>query len=142
MSIKKSANLWALEDDQYFGLIVSMKTEIFWSNQTGGVACNHPKIEGLYVPLPLSWLKENPIENFVNSHQPFSATENAKIVSEFLRANPEASQRFEIDRKSKIRAQEAWLPVRVKKVKRESLDWDILAPFYGKSGILTYPNSD
>lgn len=32
-------------------LIAAAKTGIFYTNQTGGVACNHPAIEGFAVPL-------------------------------------------------------------------------------------------
>jgi len=34
-----------------FGLVIPMKTDIFWEQQTNGVCCNHVQIEGVYLPL-------------------------------------------------------------------------------------------
>lgn len=140
--LNKIVPLWALGEEEFFGLIVLMETGMSWMGQTAGTMCNHPTAEGLFVPLPLEWYKANPIENAYNFVTPLSVEENAKIVGKFLKENPEADLRFEVDLKTEVRAQEAWVPVRVKTIKRDPCDWDILAPFYGKSGILIYQNSD
>lgn len=37
--------------DEKMGVIVSFKTGIYFSNQSGGYACKHPQIEGFYFPI-------------------------------------------------------------------------------------------
>jgi hypothetical protein len=34
-----------------FGIVIPMKTNVLWEQQTGGVSCNHVKIEGVYITL-------------------------------------------------------------------------------------------
>jgi hypothetical protein len=41
--------LWT--HSNFFGAIVLQKTGVWWSNQVGGTACAHPKVEGFYVPI-------------------------------------------------------------------------------------------
>jgi hypothetical protein len=53
---RKVITLW--EADQPI-LIVPAKTGIFYSNQTGGCACNHPVAEGYLYPLP----RVNPMDH-------------------------------------------------------------------------------
>lgn len=33
------------------GIIIPFPSGIFYSNQTGGTACVHPKVEGVYIPI-------------------------------------------------------------------------------------------
>ena len=62
----KRVQLWSLSN--FFGLIIPEKTGIIYSNQTGGVTCNHPEIEGYYIPLMTGWKPESdPLYNFIST---------------------------------------------------------------------------
>ena len=45
--MKPEIQIW---DTVGLGLIISYPTGILISNQTGGTACLHPKLEGIYLP--------------------------------------------------------------------------------------------
>ncbi len=34
-----------------FGIVLPMKTGVFWEQQTRGVLCDHVSVEGIYIPL-------------------------------------------------------------------------------------------
>ena len=39
--------------DHNFGFVLPMHTNVYWENQTHGVACRHVHIEGVFIPLPM-----------------------------------------------------------------------------------------
>ena len=47
-SDKPVLRLWAL---QGIGLIIACPSGVIYSNQTGGYACDHPEMEGVFIPL-------------------------------------------------------------------------------------------
>jgi hypothetical protein len=42
-----------------WGLVISYPTTVFVTNQVGGYACDHPEVEGFYVPLGTNDLVQN-----------------------------------------------------------------------------------
>lgn len=49
--MKQIASL-SISLDKPFGVIIPAKTGIIFTNQSGGVACRHPELEGVFIPLP------------------------------------------------------------------------------------------
>jgi hypothetical protein len=128
--------LWGLESN-FLGFLGAHTSGVTWTNQTGGTACLHPSIEGIFIPLPVFWLSDyDPTLNCA------SLTE--QMVQEFLDASPELASRFEPIPKfpTSEASGEAWIPVRVKALQGHDMYRELLLPFVGKTGILTYPNSD
>jgi hypothetical protein len=133
----KTISLWEIED--LFGMIVRVPSGLKWSNQTGGVLCSHPVLEGVFVPLPQSWFLVNSIENemgYIKSDGDLKA-HNRRLVGRFLEANPEIQKRFEFDESFNESAAEAWVPLKVM-----TPDDEILKPFHGLPVVITYENSD
>lgn len=115
------------------GLIVPMKTGVMFSNQVDGVACQHPELEGIFVPLSKEvygnlediegeYPKPDKIKRWISKHKlPLKLLE-----SEWWTGLGEYSHH-----------PEAWVNVFILNNK------DVrLKDFIGKKAILTYPNSD
>lgn len=126
--------LWSL--DSFFGLIVLAPTGITWTNQTGGVSCNHPEAEGFLIPLPFAWVScKDSLEN------EWGAPYDAARVGAWL-LERQLGELFEPDPEA-TRLEEAWIPVRVlQDIPESDFHSSLLEGVAGKRAILTYPNSD
>ena len=142
--------LWGYNRD---GVIFPEKTGIIWSNQCGGTSCAHPEMEGIFVPLNTS------IEDY-GEHDPFLDAWGSSYV-EYLRDIPKiealwgflvrvSEEEFLqlIEKHSDITGRdfyecgEAWIPVKVIKIKDSYGNSTQFESFIDRVGILTYPNSD
>jgi hypothetical protein len=47
--IKRIIQLWSSHNSH---IIIKIPSGIYYSNQTGGICCHHPEIEGVLIPLP------------------------------------------------------------------------------------------
>ncbi len=129
--------LWGMEDDDYLGFITPFSSGVTWSNQIGGTSCQHPSIEGIFLPLPAHWRPDvDPALNYYDL--------DPSQVQAFLEAAPELLRRFEpIPNFPETEPSgEAWVPVRVRPLAEHDMYGDILRDFVGMTGVLTYPNSD
>lgn len=106
-------------------LLFDAPTGVTYTNQVGGYACHHPKIEGYCIPIQIDKRSLDLI--FVSKLGPFQGhccngitKEQAEYLNEYLPA------RVQIDPNRIERAEEAWLPI----------------VYGGKPGILTWENSD
>jgi hypothetical protein len=139
--------LWAVDD--LFGVIIPALTGIIWSNQVGGTACDHPEVEGIFVPLlgkgalgerndPLfeHW-KEPPtsplIERWIAAHG-FSASFQTPRKADLVEMAADYP-----DLPPSAFAAEAWVPLIIKTGRDFPQQ---LAPFVGKLCFATYGNSD
>jgi len=145
--------LW---DHSFFvGLIVPQKTGVLWTNQTGAEACQHPELEGLFVPVWSTDLNhEYPKNCFIGVWPPGKEIEKWSVVrpdihrflvqtdlkdiftfpdEDWWESNPEIIKDFA----------EAWVPVKIKKKMPNAYRYpEMVVPLAGTHGILTYGNSD
>lgn len=139
--------------ESLFGIVFPMKTGVIWTSQTEGVMCNHPELEGIFIPLPgqvhqpdvmcdislYGWGGKT--VSFKAEIQQF-LTDN-KFTELFEPVSPLTIARMANKNPGMTRGGEAWVPVRVKKIKKDNWTWyDLLHPFENKIGFITYYNSD
>ncbi len=137
---------WAGDEDDPspIGLVVPHPTGIWYKQQTAGHLCNHPVMEGFYVPLPPTC---SPSERLENEGGRYSITR----VQALLDSN-EALRRVlrPLTRKEQAETvgwqhfEEAWVPLVVRKDPKEGAweEAELLKPLRGRVVLLTYPNSD
>jgi hypothetical protein len=121
------------------GVIVSCASEVLYSNQTQGHACEHPEEEGAFLPLPQIG-QEFPAplirrlqEHFDGSWEPILISD-ADFVDGELRSL--GLDFVEVDRTRLDDSFESWIRVRFRRATDFALGFD------GASGVLTWPNSD
>lgn len=126
--------LWNVDSS---GVIVEMPTGVRWSNQTGGTACHHPEVEGVFVPMPSVQPQFDPlIDEWGVAYDP------DRVLAWLMEADlddvfePRAEPPSDVEE-----LQEAWIPVRIRSFIPEGRAIQ-LATFLGKNAIITYPNSD
>lgn len=115
------------------GLIIPMKTGIVFTNQVDGTSCQHPELEGIFIPL-LNYsyedlndiMKEYPTSSFIKKW-----IKKHNLPLKLL----ESKWRKGLGSYSKY--PEAWINVKI--IKTES---NPLKDFVGMEAILTYENSD
>ena len=130
------------------GIIVSHPTGIFVGNQVGGHSCQHPRLEGFYLPLVMA---DSPVIASLDEH--FFAgkwkgwcdsgidVETADFM-DGLFGQERYSKGLKVDRKKLGDCREAWVHV--------IFDDTAFAPGYGVileppthgSGVVTWHNSD
>jgi hypothetical protein len=123
----------------YFGIILPYATGFVFTNQVGGHACNHPELEGLFIPLDDG--EERPTreafqQHFHGSWATLTNEEATMIDGALLKGNLGF---ITVDRTRLPDSVEAWVHV--------LLDWErtrFLTDFDSKinQGILTWENSD
>ncbi|WP_316806523.1 DUF6210 family protein [Pedobacter agri] len=147
--MRPKIELW---DTVGLGLIIEYPSGIFFSNQTGGTSCQHPSIEGIYVPLHNDYSEtdkqfispENDLmKHFVGQKYMGSGAtkgideEDTTIITEILSIYS-LNEFISIDtNKSKMeKSHEAWIHVKINNL--------YLLEGFPKElkGILTWSNSD
>lgn len=123
-------------------LIVRRPTGVVFTNQVGGIACLHPRIEGVLIPLhthPMA--PDDPLENYYESslfpEESLPSTRCTRI-REWLQW---ADLLDVFEPVGDIELAEAWIPVRILQEPHEGYI-PMLGAFRGQTGILTYENSD
>jgi len=150
---KPVVDLW---ESVGLGLIISYPSGIQYSNQTGGNACLHPWLEGVFVPLRndttvrdhVLLSPENELYDFFAGpmHQGTGATSgldeaDADFVAGIL-ADHRLHRIIQVDRTRLEESHEAWVHVLVLGEEAESLpNWSGLGP-YPRRGVLTWSNTD
>lgn len=134
------------------GLIIEWASGIIISSQTGGTACLHPKIEGVFIPFGNDYAAES--RSFLSlelalfeyfdglKYRGTGATggldvEDAHVINTFLKKN-RLFEWFEVDDEKLKSSHEAWVHVRIKG------DYELANGFgpYPRSGVLTWTNGD
>ncbi len=116
--------LWKFDG---WGIIVKERTGLVFSNQTNGLACEHPLQEGFFLPL------ENYIyEKYEDSLGDFTCGEEG-LLNIFGREKLP----FMLDEDLKEENTEAWVHIKI--MDNEDYFWK---RYSGKKAILTWENSD
>jgi hypothetical protein len=141
---------WLWRND-LLGLIIPAKTGVFFSNQTDGVACNHPKLEGVFVPLQGEHWDDKKGERVKLSERRFWVGGSDELRFE------DVIKEFGLPLKPlPFQFQEAWVWCKVTRLKKRSKkdvngdDWTWLCgqprsfwtALEGKEVLLTFQNSD
>jgi hypothetical protein len=139
--------LWDMYGD-FVAVIVPEKTGVIWSNQTAGIACQHPEMEGYLIPLPWQFMQgaekkgKDPIED--HGFGVRGDVYDPEKVQTFLDWSGLAVY-FEPLTMDAAKAfgepfHEAWVPAMVV---RETGDLPVhLEHLAGRAVVLTYNNSD
>lgn len=117
-----------------FGLIVSEKTGIRFTTQTGGMCCNHPEAEGFYVPFNGAWHNQFTDEMHKLVCDMYLKGADWDKVDELLKG-----YHLRVDRSKAEEAQEAWIPVIIG---NEYGEFDPLYRCGGMRAWLIYGNCD
>ena len=142
---KPIIRLWQLTG---LGLIISHPSGVIYSNQTGGYACDHRELKGVFVPLTDADVDQYaPLDEHFYSgpkwrgHCYNGIDEETAAVVDGILATSYLTRRLSVDREKLASSDEAWIYV-------------IIAPHEGNDdrqtfhgypsgvGVLTWPNSD
>lgn len=151
---KMNQPLIEIWDSVGLGIIIEYPTGIMISNQTGGTACLHPKIEGIFLPLSNDYSEENlefispeiELTDYFNGlkYNGSGATkgihkEDVDKINSIL-SKYGLDEFIEIDLTRLTESHEAWIRIKI----NESQKNDLMKGFekYPLSGILTWSNSD
>jgi len=146
-NIKLNVNLWNLPS-RAMGVIIPGESGVIFSTRTNGVRCDHPEIEGIYLPLPVNNIdfdyffetKDNCNTILISKHLeqifkkfPFKFLNHSSLCKCNLSKNDYCFNSHECD------TQEAWQWIRV--IKDYIVD-DKLLLKKGLEVVLVYENSD
>ncbi len=148
---KPQIEIW---DSVGLGIIIELPTGILISNQTGGTACLHPKIEGVFLPLSNDYSKNtkeflSPEIELTNYFLGSKYNGNGAIkgidIDDVNTINSIISKfgldsLIEIDVNRLAESHEAWIRIKINKSEKIKLIKGIHN--YPLSGILTWSNSD
>jgi hypothetical protein len=138
--MKPIVRLWSLVGA---GLIVPRSSGIIYTNQTDGYACDHPSLEGVFIPLSNDY-----------DHERYQDSLECKLCGIFPEGcgapTPEMCDQFEhlfeqypetagirIDRDKVDESREAWIWVVLEESERHDFQG-----FGHSAAVLTWPNSD
>jgi len=139
------------------GVIIEHPTGVFYSNQSGGTGCLHPKIEGIFVPFGNDVLldghrfisPENDLGSYFEGAK-YGGTgatlgidyEDADVIDAIL-AKARVDQWIEVDRSRLKESCEAWVFVMILQDEKDD-GLSICSGFgpYPKRGVLIWGNSD
>ena len=116
------------------GVIILCKSGVIYTNQTGGIMCDHPEAEGVYVPLPDMKLQDD--ARFLNSLGKMELQQLQKYLDELPSIYGKIETMWKGEKQS-----EAWVEVEVRSIDQ---DYSVFLEGFDEpvKGILTWPNSD
>ena len=133
------------------GVIIEYPSGVLYSNQTGGTACRHPRVEGIFIPIRNDVALDGTLmspeielrQYFANGKYGGSGavggidTDDAEFIDTLL-ARRRLSDVLSVDVSRLCESEEAWVPVLIAK------DDGVFSGFgpYPRRGILTWSNSD
>ena len=123
-------------------LIYPAKTNVFYHNQTGGVSCLQPIMEGILIPFQNEYPLANPEENLARQlealiSEMYDIDSSSVDKLDAILASNYLTRCVTVDRSRLKESCEAWVYVNVV----ESPECDFLG-FGAFSGVLTWHNSD
>jgi len=132
----------------HLGLIIPCRSGVYYSNQCGGYACYHPKVEGVFFPINLAFftnLKEEDLLDDLDKvlglqsrhrgwcNDGITEEDADKLDALFVKYGLPLM----VDRTKLDKSVEAWIHVKVLgKVEA------VFEGFEGMDAIFVYPNSD
>lgn len=133
------------------GLIIKWPSGVFFSNQTGGYACHHPQVEGVFVPLmdreaPYCEALEE-LERYFTGEKYGGwcdngiDTETADFIDSLL-ATAIGLQFIKVDRSMLADSEEAWVHAIIYPNQYEPRSPVVHGFEDGVGAVLTWPNSD
>ncbi|WP_144394238.1 DUF6210 family protein [Pleionea sediminis] len=139
------------------GVIIQLNSGLVYTNQTGGVNCLYPTIEGCYLPIVDEYIDQEKmlIDYFTGpKHQGFcfdGIDEKDAIEIDRILALSFISKIFKVDRANLKNSHEAWIYVEIgshpERFPKLPAEWtpdmgSVIYGINGKKGILTWENSD
>jgi len=134
--IAESKHLINLIEFSAVGLILKVPSGVFYTNQSGGYACEHPEIEGVFYPLPVK--PGNAELSALTQH--FNGTwghineTDVEFIDRMLRSNGHSA--LSVDQTKVDQSYDAWVHIKVK------AGCEDLCGFGNCEGVLIWPNSD
>jgi hypothetical protein len=118
------------------GLILKCPSGVCYTHQTAGFACLHPRIEGVFYPLPAQPGKKALFTLAQHFRGAWNHIEkkDADFVDRILRRNRHPY--LSVDRSYLEDSFEAWIHVKLGEAPDE------LSGFSGRKAVLIWPNSD
>jgi hypothetical protein len=148
MNNKPTVNLWRMVG---IGLIIPYPTGVMYSNQVGGYGIDHPKLEGVFVPINRGHgivdqsfnLAKELYDHFTGpkwqGHCSNGINEETANFIDDLLARHNLANPIKVNRNRLPLCQEAWIEVLVEYRKGFS---DLFNGTSSEEAILTWPNSD
>ena len=127
------------------GLIIEYSSGVWYTNQTGGYACLHSEVEGVFVPLTREqFSQQEELENYFTGlkwggHCYESIDEETADFLDSVFAGNFRTQALKVDRAKLAESHEAWIHVIVSPDGQLSEMW---SGFHNAPGIVTWENSD
>ena len=154
MMIKPKIEIW---DSVGLGIIIKYPSGVLVSNQTGGTACFHPSLEGVYLPIHNDYHTDS--QKFISPENEFSrcftdqkyngsGAQNGIDEEDLIRLE-RLLKKFSLDgfikiNKNKLQeSHEAWIHILINEEKQQPFT-KLVKGFepYPREGILTWANSD
>jgi hypothetical protein len=141
---KPIIRLWQVNG---IGLIIAHPSGVIYSNQTGGFACNHRKMEGVFVPLANSDVDQQAeLEAYFTGpkwrgHCYNGIDEETAGVIERILKSSFLTSTLKVDRERLLESEEAWIHVNISTETGEGESYAI-DDFPGGTGVITWDNSD
>jgi len=147
--MKRTVDVWEFNG---IGLIIKCPSGVCISNQTGGYACHHPEVEGVFVPLLADrGAPSNTVlcqlERFFTEGKWGGWCENgidaetADFMDSLLASSDELKF-IKVDRALLADSEEAWVHV-ILDPSRNEMPVPVMDGFEdGTAAVLTWPNSD
>jgi len=121
-------------------IIVPMKTGVIVTNQTSGLACHHPIVEGFIIPIENLALSRELVDYFEHAGWGNLSSEEIEFLEQVLRRYPETKNIF-INKEMLADSEEAWVHV-IMKDDDKNVWFPDYAGFDNHKAILTWENSD
>ena len=124
-------------------IVLKGRTGVYFTNQAGGYACNHPKVMGLYIPLgQFNDIETTHLEEYFTSVKYGGWCENGiddrdcdylnELFKKLALSYPLSFPKIIADKSCKKDSMEAWINVIIKDKRFNGYD----------KGVLTWDNSD
>jgi hypothetical protein len=130
----------ALNDYPDLGLIVKAATNVIYTNQTGGLSCWHPKVEGFLVPLrtPLGMRELEALRNVCDCEDGIDSETADQVESILGRIGFKG---IRVDRSKLAESWESWIHVILSGELGYKVPLEGARPEWLEA-VLTWPNSD
>lgn len=142
---KPLVQLW---DAKQFGLIVLRHSGVYFSNQTGGYACYHPIVEGVFIPLgEEASNQEKELQGHFTGHKWAGWCcdgidgETADFIDSVM-AKSDLTKDVTVDRARLKESHEAWVHVDFRNTEPYGFGSVEVSGFGICKGVLTWENSD
>lgn len=127
-----------IDCDGCVGLIVCFPTQVKYETQAGGMSCNHPEVEGAWVP-GFNFKERTPYMEKVHDILCFGGSWSEEDLKKIEEAVSSECHYVRLDRERLDIMEEAWIPV---VFVGPADSWGAFGKLIGLKGIFTYNNCD